>query len=183
MQVTSKVYQAAIQSVAGPLQRFADTGLYSGDEDRTLGEPAKAAGVVSHQQIGRIVRNFAKETKRPFIKTFELWKTHEWAQDTVTGDYGRRPITPFLGEVCIKIPNLKYLAPIYAPLLLAAGDQLGKTCGGNRAFPAWGSIGPNVMHFRIYSLEFWLEYENALDQDDMRAIRRAPAKGETCEIR
>lgn len=162
---TSKVLTEAIASLQRPIEHFIETGIYScaltfgGDGE----EENLTANDISHMQVSRICRAVAKELRRPFIQMNPVIRRWNW-EIASGGTYRAKPIPAQWLHAEVTIPCLKYLAPIAAPLLLAAGED--------PTDPVYRREKATLWQFRINSYELWLDYRVSMDRPEMRKARR-----------
>ena len=168
-----KSYQRTIASVDLPLKHFVDTGFWNpyvveGWTDSDIGDTF----------VRRACREVAKELKRPFIQCFASVSTTE-SYDTGKKNahgypiYDVRPLPePRFSSGYIEVPKRKYLIPLVAPLLLAAGEPT-RRWNQNATAPVANNSVASLWQFRITSEELWNQYyEFVLNDPDCRKARR-----------
>jgi len=165
---TSKVFNRAIDSVRLPLERFMATGFY---DPFTLNgyEPEDIAAF----QVRRACRKLAKEQKRPFIRCHVVETTYQWDHNAAKWVKLAKPGWEF-GYV--EVPKRKYLAPLVAPLLLAAPDEIVPQGTVLAKAPVIQVASKSLWIFHIRDYEFWTKYYDfILNNPDCRKARRLTA--------
>lgn len=159
----SKVFSRAVDSVRIPLEHFIKTGFY---DPHSL--PGHEPEDIADFQVRRVCRQIAKESKRPFIRCYEVVITYRW-------DYGSgwtKLDKPEWERGFIEMPKRHYLAPLIAPLLLAAPEA------GSRYDPRTGAgvhqqSLATLWSFSIFNRELWDQYyQFVLTDPECRKARR-----------
>lgn len=167
---TIKSYKRTIDSIEQPVRHFVETGFWV--------EPLWEEGKISYAQVRRVVRDIAKELKRPFIVCGSAYRTYEH-RDTGRKDLHGYTIyerieydTPRFSHGYVEVPKRKYLLSIVAPLLLLPEGS--EYIPVNKLMsPVFNVSTSKLWQFRIDSEEFWNEYYNfALNDPDCRRARK-----------
>jgi hypothetical protein len=191
----SKTLDNALSTVAAPALRFIETGIH--EESWTVDDPDEhegvwARGAISPHQTSRVVREVAKELKRPFVAMYAVrqrWQYRSRYQpgtvhhsSTKPGSYYKdiqKLPQPVFSHGHIHVPKRQYLLPLVRTLILATVSQ---------QMPSWRQLNdaehkkPDVLNhslatiwrFRIYNEEMWGDYRASMDRPEMRAARRLP---------
>jgi hypothetical protein len=163
-----KSYQRTIASVDLPLRHFIETGFWNprvveGWNESDIGDSL----------VRSACRKVAKELKRPFIQcyssfvSYESYDTGETSQNGYAV-YNRRPLPePRFEAGYVEMPKRKHLAPLVAPLLLAAGGKV------TLRDAVWDRTSATLWAFLIRDREFWDSYYDfVLNDPECRRARR-----------
>lgn len=162
----SKVFQRAVDSVRIPLEHFIKTGFY--DPNSLVGyEPEDIADF----QVRRVCRQIAKEGKRPFIRCYAVESLHTFDRTTMRWEKNDKPKFEY-GYV--EVPKRKYLAPLVAPLLLAAPEAQGRYYANTKdGEHVWQLSSVTLWQFRVYGKDLWDKiYDYMLNDPECRKARR-----------
>lgn len=165
---TSKVFNRTIDSVRLPLEHFMATGFY---DPSTLNgyEPEDIAAF----QVRRACRQLAKEQKRPFIRCHVVEVTYRWDHNAGKWMKLAKPEWEF-GYV--EIPKRQYLAPLVAPLLLAAPDETARHGTLLAKAPVIQVTSKSLWQFHVRDYQLWTKYYDfVLNDPDCRKARRLTA--------
>jgi hypothetical protein len=159
-----KSYQRTIASVQLPLLHFVETGFWN-----PYALPDWTENDIGDTFVRRATRHVAKELKRPFIQCYAILGNKEY--DAVTGKYVPVP-EPRFTSAFIEVPRRKYLMPLVAPLLLAAGESE-PLWQRNMDRPVWQSSCATLWQFRFGNRTLWDEYYAfVLNDPDCRKARK-----------
>ena len=159
-------------------QQWFDTGMFY-DNDKL--EPNGAYNYdrsefgVPNFIVRRIVRQVARELKRPFIPVSEYIEldgmTWKEAQDIPRADRRFKVVT-----TSIAFPRRKYLSPITTPLLMAAHVHEGKIPWSQRLnYPILAYIGKTYIGITFTNRDILDEYTAQMQtREEMRAALKLP---------
>jgi hypothetical protein len=193
----SKVLDNALLTVAAPVLRFIETGIH--EASFTVDDPAEregvwAEGAISSQQTTRVVREVARELKRPFVAMYAFrdrwsYKSQHSMAGTTYYSYGKpwrgyqdikQLPKPVFSHAYVRVPRRKYAFPLVAPLLLAAPETPKYAPTTVRNKPGYkpptvtNYSGATYWRFQIYNEEMWDSYRASMDRPEMREARRMP---------
>lgn len=158
--VTSQVFTRTVASVQAPLQHFIETGFWNPHALEGWEE-----GDITEHVVRGSCRIMSKELKRPFIRAHPSYSWQHQPVDPET-NYAPPPLRIFRCGV-VEVPKRKYLAPLIAPLTLAATSD-SKTIRD--------ASGATLWEFYIYDRQLWDQYYQYLlnDPDCRKARKLAP---------
>ena len=174
---TPKVIGVAKDSIEKAYHQWLESGLfYDGgrlNPDGSYNYDRRDLGVPDFI-VRRIVRQAAKELKRPFIVASEYIELHgmEWkeAQDLPRSQRRFKVMTTSL-----RIPNRKYLSPIITPLLMAGTENKGIPWSERAKYPILKHVGPTVVSITFTDQNLFDEYTHEIKtREEMRAALRLP---------
>lgn len=165
---TSKVYRRVIDSVRVPLEHFVSTGLY---------DPFSLEGFepedIADFQVRRACRQLAKELKRPFIRCYNVFSAFQW--DHNKAKWVKLEV-PDWNYGYVEVPKRQYLAPLVAPLLLAAPEAGSYVEVRSAQGKVLQEQCRSLWRFRIRDRPLWDSYyQFMLSDPDCRKARRLTA--------
>jgi hypothetical protein len=172
-----KVIDVAKDSIEKAYQQWLTTGIYYDggrlNPDGSYNYDRSDLGVPNFI-VRRIVRQAAKELKRPFVVASEYIELHgmDWkiAQDLPRAERRFKVITTSL-----KIPNRKYLSPIITPLLMAGTENKNIPWSERTKYPILKHVGPSVVSIVFTDQKLFNEYTHEIQtREEMRAALRMP---------
>jgi len=182
---TPKVLAVAKDSIDKSYQQWFNTGIfYDGGKlnpDGSYNYDRSELGVPAFI-VRRIIRQAAKELKRPFIVASEYIELHgmDWkiAQGLPRAERRFKVITTSL-----KIPNRKYLSPIITPLLMAGTENKNIPWNDRVKYPILKHVGSSVVSIVFTNHDILDEYmEQMQTREEMREAMRLPALPKSTEV-